>query len=381
MSRICFYLVFFLPFTGRSQFVIPHPLTENVEVNSGIYYLEDKKGELTIHDATTSANFKPVESGVPNFGISGSTFWLRLLLVTNGPARNYLLQVSQPALDEIDFYQRNASGELIMIEGGERVPFGNREFFDPNYIYRLKLDSGKVSEIYLRISAWDNLKIPIIIGTQESIFETNKTRDFILGIFAGIMVVMFLYNLFLYVTVRDKTYLYYIAYLATVILTQVSIQGYTFQYLWPGSPFMAQWSPFIFSPLVGLAAAYFMRLFLNTPYHCPGLDKGLKFFVVAYSVSLVFAFIGIYHLSYLLITLTATAISLYMFAVAVVVFRKKYKPARFFLLAWSLFLFGVTIYAMTNLGVLPLNNFTFYTMPQPRKLCCCHSRLPTVSMY
>jgi two-component system, NtrC family, sensor kinase len=350
------------PVIFHAQLVISSRPQSNIAMSTGISFIEDKEGKLSITEAVKQ-KFTAIESDAPNFGISPSTFWLKVSLLNLTNIEQFRLQVSQPALDEIDFYYPAGNGKYTELKGGEYVPFNVREFFDPNFIYRIRLDSGKVADYYFRIKAKDNLKIPISVGTQETIFEANKIRDFIFGIFAGIMVVMFLYNAFLYVTVRDSTYLYYILYLATVILTQISIQGYSFQYLWPQSPWLAQWSPFIFSPLVGIASAYFIRVFLNTKYYCPRLDKVFVVFTIAYTIAFLLAVFGIYHFSYLLITLIATLLSLFMMVVAFVVYRKKYRPARFFLLAWSLFLVGVTVYAMTNLGVLPINNFTFYIMP------------------
>jgi two-component system, NtrC family, sensor kinase len=347
----------------HGQMVIDTPLTANRLVDHGISFIEDKTGTLTFDKVKTDTDFRPVQADAPNFGISPSTFWLRVRLLSKTTVTSCLMQVSQPALDEIDFWQEGPDGRTRHIAGGEVLPFGVREYYDPNYIFRVDLAKDSISEVFLRVKAKDNLKIPILIGAQKSIAEANKIRDFIFGIFAGVMLVMFLYNSFLYYTVRDKTYLYYIIYLATVILTQISIQGYSFQYLWPESPFLAQWSPFIFSPLVGVASALFMRVFLNTPYYVPRLDAGFIYFFMAYGAAVVLAIAGLFHYSYLLITLVATVLSMYMLYAGVVVFRRGYKPARFFLLAWSLFLFGVTVYAMTNLGVLPLNNFTFYMMP------------------
>jgi signal transduction histidine kinase len=347
----------------RAQFVIDQEPAGNLGVSKGISFIEDKKGTLSIDQVFESTAFQPVSDEIPNFGISPSTFWLKISLLNRLPDETFILQVSQPALDEIDFYQRRPDGTFKVIPGGERVPFNQRGFYDPNFLYKVNLQKDKVTDLYFRIAARDNLKIPVIVGRARAIFEANKIRDFILGIFAGIMLVMFLYNTFLYITVRDKTYLYYITYIATVFLTQISIQGYSYQYMWPGSPFMAQWSPFIFSPLVGIAAAYFMRLFLNTAHYSPRADSFFKYINYAYGIAFLMAVAGIYAYSYLFITIIATVLSTFMFAVGIVIFRRHYKPARFFLLAWSMFLIGVTVYAMTNLGVLPLNTVTFYIMP------------------
>ncbi len=346
-----------------SQITLSEELNENKLINKGISYIEDKESKLSLNQILETKEFIPINKDVANFGISPSTYWLKLEVNNKTSKENYGLQISQPGLDEIDFYEYDKNGELKCKRGGECLPFSAREFFDPSYIYKIRLDSTKTNVFYFRIKSRDNFQVPIIIGAQETLFESNKIKDYILGIFSGIMIVMLLYNTFLYVTVRDKTYLFYIIYLATVILTQVSIQGYTFQYLWPNVPFMAQWSAFIFSPMVGIASAYFMRVFLNTGFFCPKLDKGFKYFNAAYLVAVLFSLLSQFHISYLLITLSASLLSMYMLIAAFVVFKKDYKPARFFLLAWFMFLFGVTIYAMTNLGILPINDFTFYTMP------------------
>lgn len=366
MIRFCFlFIALWITKLSNAQIVIKSTIDTNIYVSSGISFIEDKNGTLTFDEIVNSANFQPVKKTVPNFGISPSTYWLRVQIKNESEKLgNMRLQVTQPGLDEIDFYhKKRGASDYSMIKGGECMPFSSRDFYDPSYIYKVNLDSNALTTFYFRIKSRDNFQVPIIIGSQESIFRSNKIKDFILGLFAGIMIVMFLYNTFLYVTVRDKTYLYYIIYLATVILTQCSIQGYTFQYLWPGSPFMAQWSPFIFSPMVGVASAYFMRIFLDTKLYTPKLDKGFIYFEILYALAVVLAIVGFFHISYLLITACASLLSMYMLIAATSIVRKKYKPARFFLLAWSMFLFGVTIYSMTNVGVLPINDFTFYTMP------------------
>ncbi len=364
MNRLIFFLLsVFAGVYAFAQHVIHEGFNSSTVITSGIAYLEDKSSSLSLREVIRSEDFRKIENDVPNFGISNSTFWLRITLKNLSARPEYLLQVSQPGLDEIDFFHPLSSGDYTILKGGEAFHFKAREFFDPNYIFRVVAPQGREASFYLRIHSRDNLKVPILLGSQEAVFENNKTRDFVFGLFAGIMVVMFLYNAFLYITVRDRTYLIYIIYLATVILTQISIQGYTFQYLWPGSPWLAQWSPFIFSPLVGMAAAYFMRLFLNTAYYCPRLDKGFKWFNGIYGVAFLLAVGGLFPLSYLVITINATILSCYMLICAVIVFRSNYRPARFFLLAWSLFLLGVTVYALTNLGLLPSNDVTFYMMP------------------
>src|SRR3954464_3046730 len=236
MSRIyALLLTLFLFHTFNAQHVITRGFNSSVIITKGISFLEDKESKMDFNQVLRSGAFTPITTDVPNFGISNSSFWLKITVRNESDLEFYRLQVSQPGLDEIDFYHPLENGDFTILKGGEVLHFNAREFFDPNYIFRVRIPHHSTSEFYIRLKSWDNLKVPITIGTQEAVFESNKVRDFVFGIFAGIMVVMFLYNGFLYVTVRDKTYLYYILYLAAVIFVQVSIQGYTFQYLWPFS--------------------------------------------------------------------------------------------------------------------------------------------------
>ncbi len=366
MNRLQLLLaLFFITTWCSAQMVLSGEVTVNQPVHRGISYLEDKEGKLGIVDVLKQpGNFIPVNKDVPNFGISPSTFWLKIQVQNKTHRENYVLQVPQPNLDEVDLFQLDSKGALKYQRGGEYLPFYFREFADPDYIFRIKLDTLQpVNEIYLKVRSKDNFQVPVNIGTQKTVFETNKVKDTFFGLYTGIMVVMFLYNMFLFFTVNDKTYLFYIIYIAAVYLTQAGIQGYAFQFFWPNSPWFEQFSPFLISPWPGIMAGYFMRIFLNSAFFFPKLDKGFRYFTIGYTIAVILAFLQIFDFSYLLISICAFGISMYMMVIAVLTVRKNYKPARFFLLAWSMFLIGVTIYAMTNLGVLPINNFTFYTMP------------------
>ena len=365
MNRLYFLFLFFLiAHVGRAQMVISGEVNTNLPVHQGISFLEDKDGKFSLLEIVKQRNkFVPVETDVPNFGISSSTYWLKIQIKNQTSREHFMLQIAKPNLDEVDLFQVSKNNLVKCQLAGEYLPFYFREFGDPDYIFRITLDTFQLNEVYLKVKSKDNFQVPVTIGIQKTIFETNKLKDTFFGLYSGIMIVMFLYNMFLFFTVNDKTYLYYIIYIATVFLTQIGIQGYAFQYLWPNSPWFAQYSPFILSPLPGITAAYFMRLFLNTGFYYPKLDKGFRYFTLVYTLAVILSFFKLFDISYLLITICAFGISMYMLLIAILTVRKNYKPARFFLLAWSMFLIGVTIYAMTNLGVLPINNFTFYTMP------------------
>ncbi len=362
-KNICFLLLAFIVNWCSGQTVTINEIDKKIAIRNNAVSYEDEKDTLTLKEVTQIKEFKKIDGDIPNFGVSKSAFWLKFNIKNNTTRDVFLLQISQPGLDEIEFYQFN-NGKLVdSAIAGEFLPFHNRQFSDANYIFRVKLLPQTSSEFYFKVKARDNIQVPITIGTSETIFESNKIKDTLAGIYIGIMMVMFVYNAFLFLTVRDRGYLYYVLYLGTVILTQASIQGYTYQYLWPNFPALAQYSSFIFPPLVGIASYSFLRVFLHTSTFFPKLDKVFHVFTAAYLLATAVAFAGYFKTSFLLIEICATVVSIYMLAIAWMVNRKGYRPARFFLLAWAFFLLGVTIYVLKDFGVLPYNDFTYYTMP------------------
>src|SRR5208337_2347085 len=51
----------------------------------------------------------------------------------------------------------------------------------------------------------------------------------------GFMIIMIVYNFVIFVTSRDRSYLFYVIFIASYILFQMTLNGYSFQYLWPNA--------------------------------------------------------------------------------------------------------------------------------------------------
>jgi signal transduction histidine kinase len=175
--------------------------------------------------------------------------------------------------------------------------------------------------------------------------------------------VMLLYNLFIYFTVRDNSYLYYVSYIFTVLLTQIGVFGITFQYLWPNSPRFEELSLLVFPPLSGITGMAFMQHFLHSKSFLPKFNKISYVLYGIYVISFILIFLGKKMESFQLTQVTAMLVSLFMLVSAIIISRKGSRPARFFLIAWTIFLIGIVIFVMSDSGAIAYSNFTVYTMP------------------
>ena len=331
------------------------------QIGTKISYLADSSCELTI-DAISQfppTAFIKSENDILNLRVQKKSFWLRCLLKNNSTGSLLFFEIDNPLLDHVQLYYRTSENKWEAQTISNKKVFRDRKIKSQKLIFVLDIPNGSTRDVYLNIQSNTQIALPFRIGTPDQINSRNNNEDILSGIYFGLMLVMFLYNLFIYFTVRDKAYLYYIAYILSVALVQVNLKGFGFQYLWPTQPGFEQFSLFLFPAITAFTAITFINNFLHTNSYTPRLRKGFLLFVISYIITLGIALWGNRIISYNLLNLNALPLALYMIVVAAYIWIKhKYRPAAFFLIAWSSFLLSIILFVLKELGVFPYNIFT-----------------------
>lgn len=360
-SKYIFLIIFFIGsinYCFSQSKIVFENTNELLNASSQILVLEDKNESLNF-DEILSSKFSPIDGDVANLGISNSTFWVKIPIKNNSNTENLLLELSLPILDNVEFHYSEENNPVIV---GEDFPFKNRKYDDPNYYFDIQIPKGKTNTYYLKVKSKEGIQLPIKIGTKAAFDKQINTRNIFSGIYLGIMMVMILYNLFIFFSVKDKSYIYYVIYILLVLITQTCLQGYPFQYLWPNNLIIAKYSLFIFPSLVGIAGLVFMNVFLDVKKYNLKLFKASYLFTLVYLVSFILGMLELYKASQIIMQINAMAVSVFMLFTAIYIVKKGVQPAKYFLLAWSIFLLGVIAFVLKDNGVLPYNNFTRYTM-------------------
>jgi signal transduction histidine kinase len=327
-----------------------------------VYIYEDITNKLTIYDITKIDSFIINEQPSPNLGLSNSTFWIKLNITNNSIYNNLILGCSYSILDEIELYTLENDSVSEKIVMGDKYSFSKRNYDHQYFMFDINVNQGKTKEYLLKIKSWEQIVLPLFIGTQKNIFESNIKHDLIFGLFFGIMFVLVFYNLFIYFTVKDSSYLYYIIYIFFITLTQAALNGYSFKFIFPNFPYLSNISLIIFNSIAGLATIKFIQTFLKTKIHLPKLNKGFYLIAFLYLLGIVTVILNLKQLSYKLMDLGGFLISFFSLFIAIKMSLKGDRSAKFFLLAWSFFLVGVILFVLKNSGILPSNSFTNYTM-------------------
>lgn len=93
--------------------------------------------------------------------------------------------------------------------------------------------------MYLRLHSEGSVQAPLTLWSSDAYLEAQPTRLYVLGLIYGVLLGMLVYNLFIFISVRDRSYLYYILYIASFGLYQVSVNGAGVAYFWPDHPWWA----------------------------------------------------------------------------------------------------------------------------------------------
>lgn len=331
-------------------------------IGNKIELLKDETNSLQFNDVIKSDKFQKSEENVPNLGISKNTFWIRFTVKNEILNRRILLQLQYPIIDEIEFYYPVSENTYDTIFAGELQPFKNRIINNQNYLFYLDIPQDKAYTYYMKVKSGEQIQLPLLIGAQQPVYEDLIQKDLVFGLYIGIILVMAIYNLFVYFTVRDKSYLYYVSYIIFVGLTQAVLQGYGFKYLWPNSTWLVLQSTFLIPVLNGWTAIAFVKHFLNTKETYPLGNKILNVIFVFYTLCFVLSILNQFYFAQSLVQLTAMVGSLLTIYIAYKIGKQGYRPANYFLVAWTIFLLSVVVFVLRNFNILPYNNLTFYAL-------------------
>jgi len=341
--------------------------TRKVELSPYVEILVDDTNSLTIDDIINKEGqykFESVTEIGNSFGFSNASYWVRLSVeLDNSFNDTLLLQLDHPSIDNVAFFCSDGKGGFETRVTGEYLPHATREIDNRVYLFHLSQQSGEIATYYLQLQTEGSMQIPLTLWASTAYIEHIDTSNIFLGIYYGIMLLLIAISLASFVNTRDKLFLWYVFYLISYLLFQLSMNGFAYQYLWPELP---QWSSRITAVsagFVGISALAFSGVFLQIWGDKHPYIKRLYFLLIIVNViAIVMGLFGDYSSSVQLLTFLGMLMFPVIFIAAMASMLSGYKPARYFFAAWTIYLIGVFIQGLLLLGMLPHMFLTLYAM-------------------
>lgn len=321
-------------------------------------FLEDMEGRLTFEQVIAgdvAGRFAPLGMETPNFSFSRSAFWLRFE-VTNGSTeiQPLLLHQFTPWIDSMDLYFSWSDGRTERRQAGERYPFAQREVEHNQFLFRFTLAPGETVLVHMRVESQDPLQLPLIVWKQDAYHPYAAKLHMYFGLVFGCLMVVLFYNMFLYFSLRDITYLHYIMYVFSLMLMIFTYSGYAYQYLWPNSPRLQNWMVFPTGYLSMFMAIFVAKSFLETARNMPMIHKTLTVLQGLYVLLPVYGFVtDDYLFTSLTCSLAAMGFPFVMGGAGALAYARKIPAAKFFILAWFSSLIGQLISMGTVVDLFP----------------------------
>lgn len=345
-----------------------------MEVNDSITEHNFMPYELTYYiDTTNSVSFWQVSSNSfsnrfkqhPSYQNKdfkrGASYWIRLpIRHTRNTKKVWLLEFYDQTIDHIEAFIPNEDGSYQSVLMGDNQPFSERIIPHKNFEIPLAMRSDTLMYYYFNVSSHEFADIRIAFRSVDRFIYYALNEYFLFGTFYGMILIISLYNFLVFLAIREIKNIFYIMYILSVAAYAMSYDGIGFQYLWPNHPEWNEYAIGITLYSVIVWGLIFTRRFLRTRSNAPRLDTILKWTIVVRSV----LFIGeIFFFQELLTYRNIEIIPLsIIFYTAITVWKRGYRPARFFVIAYGVLFSGFFIRTLVYFNVLPFTMPSHYSL-------------------
>lgn len=357
---IIFFLVFFIPHLHAAPPAVK--ITDSNQTVALENYLEQyvDKNAVSSLDDVLRKNFQSTSGAVPNYEPYVKSVWLKFKIVNNTAASSLYLNIAFANLSEVTLYQKKDSGFSAISKEGNALPLKPGIFHSPDAILNLNLSPGSQGEYIIHLTSVHPIIFPAYVSTYQALARFTIFKTFIISTYLGILVIMFLYNLFLYFSTRDHNYLYYIIYIFFLTFAQLTLSGYSYRFIWPHYPQINRYAVVWTSTFTAITAVLFSMIFLHTKKSYPKAHVILKVIIAIHIAALLLSIINKNTYSYYILNFDGLLSVLVVLFVSVHLARKGFRPAVFYLIAWIALLLSFIVLVSINLNLLPYNAFTAY---------------------
>jgi PAS domain S-box-containing protein len=264
--------------------IIINQLQQRIDLKPHLYFFEDQSASINF-PIIQKQTFAPLNNYYHTTGISNSNFWVKFNLKNTHHRADieYIFALTDPKLYLVELYATNQAGEVVYQKTGNSVPAQQRQYFSTQAAFLLHLHPQEHLQVYIRY----NSKIFIHARfqlTPEPMFTRTMIKSYILlGIFYGMVGVVFFYNILLYFASGYRDWLYLALFNIFVALVTGSLDGFTPLFL----NFLVQITQGhyeVFTITLGVVfGLLFTRAYLEIPQVAPKLNRA---YIICFIISI-----------------------------------------------------------------------------------------------
>ncbi len=368
------------------------------EISQYLYYYIDQNNsneQLTIKNIASKeffSSFKPL-NGKSSFGYSSSSFWFRLTVqnptdkpikwfmeypyavidyfIFYMPTSNSILSLDRLYSSELDFApditNLNHGGSnnryfeetnFSIIRSGDKYPFSKRPINFRTTIIPIIQNPGQTT-YYFNIISDGAIIIPLVARGEKQMQDYMNADAAINWMYYGVMLAAIFYNFFIFISIRELTYLYLIVFMTGVSFLIMAQNGLAFQYLWSNNTWWANVCNPLFGIIGFLGIIPFTTSFLSTKRELPILHNVMKGLLYIGVIMLILTFILPYRVATQSMVLFIGVSATIILVIATILSVRGQRQARFYIIACSSMLIMTLLIVLKLLGFLESNVWAY----------------------
>lgn len=293
-----------------------------------------------------------------SLGYTRDTLWLRIRVRNSGQqTQRLVLDVPYPLLEELDVHLPDWQGGWHLVQTGYLRPRADRPIKTGFIAVPFEVPAEAEGELVLRARSVNSLIVPARLWKADDFRAHDRQRLLLQALYFGAVLAIGLYNLVIFLVLRDRHFALYLVFSGSVGLALANFGGIGPEYLWGDWPFWIRQCINVSGSVAAMAVLLFARGMLDTAKRMPRLDQWMRLMGWLNLLIIPLLLLSFRHAAPVWAVLSAlSACTLLMAGLRGALQRQV--SAYYFVIAFGVLLVAVVAGHLRNLGLVPANVFT-----------------------
>lgn len=355
-KTLIFILLVLSQFPLTGQIVLTDEVLNTTQANEA-FALEDPGYQFDLKSIikTDTFDFEQIDRPLEIIDFTTSRWFIRFEVVNPGVERKIMFETARPITDRVDLFEVER-GEIVQTwKSGDGRSFEQKDYENRKNIFPIKFKPNETKYFYMILeSDGEVINLPFIFWEQQEFHRNDYKNQLFHGFYFGVLALIVFIFFFFYILLKDVSFLYYILYVAFQFLLQFSLEGFTYQYLFPNSLYLASNAVLLSAAGTVIFVILYATSFLKIKERSRGWNKYFNLVLIGLSIIVLMTLIpgALHAISYPIINLLSL-VGTVSILVAIYQMRKKgYSVNNAFSLGFLILIVGAVVFILGNLGVL-----------------------------
>ena len=321
--------------------------------------MEDPSGKLTVEQVASpdmACRFSPITTDSKSLGFTNSNYWLRLSVAPDpaAPETRWFLDPGWIYYSRLVFYAPGQNGVDRFVSYDRGLSAADLKTL-PRYF---PLNTGVNATYFLMLGSDRMLNLEPTISSEGAVVMRNLRKGVEFGVLGGIVLAMCIYNLMVFVSLRDYMFLWYVV-IHVAVLAFFASKEWTPLFIHPCQGVFAM----VIINLAGIGWCIFTRNILETPQRAP---MGSKVLIILAAMLAALSLLGPFVLSRVAFSILDHVLNLSAmmcgYYLSIVLALRGFRPARLVCVVWSCAVVLFVLYNLSNFGLLNLGHISIFNL-------------------